>query len=144
MCSRTGWDDHQRRRVLQSKSGWSGRVWGFVISEDQHSLRTMQLCSLSGGCTTSGNSQLDISYLFASNEQVNNDRFRRTAYRQLVHWRFDRPSRAIGLSWYPAVLFERSETCTGLPIGRTPVSRWHASPRMEQFQHVMVMTMFVY
>ena len=26
------------------------------------------------GCTTSGNSQLDISYLFAYNEQVNNDR----------------------------------------------------------------------
>ena len=48
------------------------------------------------GCTTSGNSQLDISYLFAYNEQVNNDRFRRTAYRQFMHWRFDRPSRAIG------------------------------------------------
>ena len=69
-----------------------------ATTERQHSLRTMQLCSLSGGCTTRGNSQLGISYLFVYNEQVNNDRFRRTAYRQCVHWRFDRPSRAIGSS----------------------------------------------
>ena len=45
---------------------------------------------------------------------------------------------AIWLS-YPAVLSGLSDTCIHRPIGCTPVSRWHTSPRMEQFQHVMVM-----